>query len=91
MNGCTINKYNIGVGRIEFKHVEIDKKISEAIQRSNQSEKHEASILQGRRSSLKTPKVCDYCLGFDKSIVKDWTTEKGEIKDLICEKYGDQY
>ena len=48
----TINKYNIGVGRIEFKHVEIDKKISEAIQRSNQSEKHEASTLKGRCSSL---------------------------------------
>lgn len=45
MNGCTINKYNIGMGRIKFKHAEIDKKISEAIQRSNQSEKHEASIL----------------------------------------------
>lgn len=40
---------------------------------------------------LKTPKVCNYCLGFDKSIVKDWTTEKGEIRDLICEKYGDEY
>lgn len=38
-------KNNIGVGRTKFKHVEIDKKISEAIQRSNQSEKHEASIL----------------------------------------------
>ena len=45
MNGCTINKNNIGMGRIKFKHVEIDKKISEAIQRSNQSEKHEASTL----------------------------------------------
>ena len=40
-----INKNNIGMGRTKFKHVEIDKKISEAIQRSNQSEKHEASIL----------------------------------------------
>ena len=40
---------------------------------------------------LKTPKVCNYCLGFDKSIVKDWTTEKGEIRDLICEKYGDTF
>ena len=38
-------KNNIGMGRTKFKHVEIDKKISEAIQRSNQSEKHEASTL----------------------------------------------
>ena len=45
MNGCSIDKNNIGMGRTKFKHVEIDKKISEAIQRSNQSEKHEASIL----------------------------------------------
>lgn len=45
MNGCTINKNNIGMGRTKFKHVEIDKKISEAIQRSNQSKKHEASTL----------------------------------------------
>ena len=45
MNGCTINKYNIGMGRTKFKHVEFDKKIFEAIQGSNQSEKHEASTL----------------------------------------------
>ena len=38
-------KNNIGVGRTKFKHVEIDKKISEAIERSNQSKKHEASDL----------------------------------------------
>lgn len=38
-------KYNIGMGRTKFKHVEIDKKISEAIQGSSQSEKHEASTL----------------------------------------------
>ena len=52
MNGCTINKYNIGMGRTKFKHVEIDKKISEANQRSNQSKKHEVSILKDRCSSL---------------------------------------
>ena len=38
-------KNNIGVGRTKFKHVEIEKKILEAIQRSNQSKKHEASTL----------------------------------------------
>lgn len=38
-------KNNIGVGRTKFKHVEIENQISEAIQRTGQSEKHEASIL----------------------------------------------
>lgn len=45
MNGCTINKNNIGVGHTNFKHVEIEKQILEAIQRSKQSKKHEASAL----------------------------------------------
>ena len=38
-------KNNIGVGRTKFKHVEIEKQILEAIQKSKQSEKHEASTL----------------------------------------------
>lgn len=38
-------KNNIGVGRTNFKHVEIEKQILEAIQKSKQSEKHEASTL----------------------------------------------
>lgn len=38
-------KNNIGVGRTNFKHAEIEKQILEAIQKSNQSEKHEASTL----------------------------------------------
>lgn len=38
-------KNNIGVGRTKFKHVEIEKQISEAILNSNQSMKHEASTL----------------------------------------------
>lgn len=44
-------KNNIGVGRTKFKHVEIEKQILEAISKSSQSEKHEASTPKGRCSS----------------------------------------